>query len=165
QNQIISGVLTGYCCCIRPPAWIPQLNVFCAPTHDVTVRDHAIWCNDETSSGYCGLWFRRRAAAWRVLVYTDHDRSNSGSTIFHFDIGQQVLFVSILDLHRGRLGHAVHEFDGYISEWCLAVVGCRKGDQPRLSCLKPQSKLLPLPIQAFHLGLEIKIAQALLVPL
>src|SRR5262245_93260 len=72
QNQIICGVLTGYCCCIRLPLWIPHLNVFCASTHDVIVRHHAIWCNEETSSGYSRLWFWRRAAAWRVLVYTGH---------------------------------------------------------------------------------------------
>ena len=51
QNQIICGVLTGYCCCIRLPVWIPHLNFFCASTHDVIVRHHTIWCNEETSSG------------------------------------------------------------------------------------------------------------------
>src|SRR5262245_42226083 len=60
QNQIIIGVLTGYCCCIRPPVWISHLNGFCASTHDVIVRYHALWCNEETSSGYCRLWFWRR---------------------------------------------------------------------------------------------------------
>src|SRR5262249_11048088 len=51
QGQIIRRVLTGYRCWKRPPVWIPHLNVFCASTHDVIVRYHAIWRDEETSSG------------------------------------------------------------------------------------------------------------------
>src|SRR5262249_9747557 len=111
QSQIIIGVLTRYCCSIRPPVWISHLNGFCASAHHVMVRHHAICCNEETSSGYRRLWFWRRATARRVLIYTVHDRANGGSTIFHVDSGQQRP-VLILDLHLRRIGHAVHEFDG-----------------------------------------------------
>src|SRR6266436_4341194 len=105
---------------MRPPVWVLLLNIFSASTHDMIVRYHALWCNKETSSGYygcCRLWFGRRAGrSWRVLAYTLHDCDNGRSTIFHVDSGQQVLLVLILDLRRGRIGHAVHEFDGCISE-------------------------------------------------
>src|SRR5215813_1902348 len=111
QNQIICGVLTGYCCCIRPPVWISHLNGFCASAHHMIVRYHAILCNEETSSRYCRLRFWR--PPWRVLAYTVHNCSNGGSTIFHVDSAPQRPVV-ILDLHLRRIGHAVHEFDGCI---------------------------------------------------
>src|SRR5215467_5529177 len=112
QNQIIYGVLTGKRCRIRSPFWISDLNGFCASTYHVIVRYYAIWCDEETSSGYCRLRFGR-LGPWRVLVYTVLDCLNGGSTTFHIDTGQQLLVVSH-DLHLRRIGHALYEFDGCI---------------------------------------------------
>src|SRR5215831_17436648 len=165
QNQIIYGVLTRDRCRIRSPFWISHLNGFCASTHDVIVRDHAILCNEETSSGYCRLWFWRLG---RVLAYTVHDRLNGGSTTFHVDSGQQRPVV-ILDLTLDASATLfMNSTDASVVDrvllspdvenvYCQGLVVGQSVTSDNRCCLL-------FPIQPFHLGLEIKITQPLSVP-
>src|SRR5262249_21098517 len=112
---------------------------------------------------------RSLAHDFEVGEATYHDRSNGGSTIFHVDSGQQRPLV-ILDLHLDASATLfMNSTDASVVDRILLlpdvenvygqglVVGQSVTSDNRISFL--------FPIQAFHLGLEIKITQALSVPL
>jgi len=171
QNQIIYGVLTGYCCCKRPPFWISDLNGFCASTHHVTVRHYLILVQRRSQFRIISSPF---LAAARYLegarlegarLHSSRLREWRQQLSFKSTLANLSLLSFMISTEAASATVFMNSTDALVNDRSLLSPDVENVTCQGLVVTSDNRCCLLFPIQPFHLGLEIKIAQVLLVPL